>query len=535
MLMFCRKKIYFDGFLPPSKLDVRLKRLQGSTKQLSAFHETHSEPCRTSFPSPEQNPPPLFRGASLRTGLTALPPLPFIVPAILEALAASTTYGNSTEVVPGEADLYCAKYLLEYGGIVFTSDSDLLVHDLGPRGAVSFFNDIEMTVEDTLRTSVFQAAALSDRLKLLEPNGTQSLAFEIFLDSHGTFPKLLKQAQSGKAVGNKPKMFEEFLQEYTYVPGPSLMVDAPNVQVLQKLDPRISEYALQFPSVACSAGRPLVSVESASISPRIFLPFLLDCPSRTNAWEASTAIRQLAYGLVNIVVPSNEQVSTVFEYRKQLDKSTGRKLETVVLHELDTVCTSISEMYLALKAKFPRCEQSQVWIAVAVQHDVSWANTNSRVPICQLFLQNMARLQALESPKHFNWDITLFFTQLHGCLYSLRILKQILGLVVSYESKCTISEPTKRLSQLLCSLPRITEYPDLGVASSIIRKDGDAKFLVHLDQILVALDYQPPTAGQSLTANKVGKKKKRKRDQQASELPVSKTKSNNMFAALGMN
>jgi len=140
-----RKKIYFDGYLPPSKLNVRLERLRAQTKRLNDHHAANPTPGRPPPASPRPTSQVLFNNIATRPTLTALPPVPFLVPAILDTLRVSGTYRSMVEIVPGEADSYCARYLKQSGGIVFTGDSDLLVHDLSSVGAVCFFKDIEST------------------------------------------------------------------------------------------------------------------------------------------------------------------------------------------------------------------------------------------------------------------------------------------------------------------------------------------------------------------------------------------------------
>ncbi|KAH7386340.1 XPG domain containing-domain-containing protein [Cadophora sp. MPI-SDFR-AT-0126] len=531
------KKIYFDGFLPSAKLDVRLQRLQTSTHQLTQFHQSNNEPCRSSFPQPESTPPSLFQSTPVRSGLTALPALSFVVPAILEALKSSSGYSDVTEVVPGEADLYCARYLKQHGGLVFTSDSDLLVHDLGPNGGVNFFHDIELSGNDPsriLRTQTFHPAVISDRLALPKAYGLHSLAFEIFMDAHGTFPRLLTQAQSLKAITNQPQMFKDFLKEYASLPIESDLPaeSAGALRVLRTLDPRTSEYVLHFPSLARIAGQTLVSEEPASLSPHIFLPFLLDCPVRTNAWEVSTATRQLAYGLVNIIVPAREQASSVFEHRRQMERSGGRELMLPAVSDIPEACMNMLKTFEDLQKKLPNFDETQLWIALAVHQDVDWSTANSKTAIGQLFLQRMAYPKISDPSGYFGWDVVQFFAQLQGSLYSFRILKQITSLVVSTGPKASIPEAVYRLDSLLSSVPTLVDYPDLSTASSIIRKSEGMNFLKDLKAVMKALDYSPSTATSDSAKSRKSSKKKRKRDQAASDLPAVRPKSSNPFALL---
>ncbi|KAL2065512.1 hypothetical protein VTL71DRAFT_3182 [Oculimacula yallundae] len=533
------KRIFFDGFLPPAKLDVRLQRLQSSTHQLTQFHIKTDEPCRSSFPQAGEAPPSLFQNTAVRSGLTTIPALSFIVPAVLEALKDSSKFADITEVVPGEADLYCARYLKENGGVVLTSDSDLLVHDLGAQGAVSFFSDIELSTEGTseiLRTQVFRPATISARLELPGSHGLHSLAFEIFMDAQGTFPKLLAQAKSLHGVKSHPQMYDDFLKEYSPL-SPDSDTNESSVtmlQVLRRLDPRTSEYVLQFPSIAQIAAQPLVSGKIDFLSPNVFLPFLLDCPKVTNAWEVSTFIRQLAYGLVNTIVPLNEQCPSVFEHRKQIDKSKGRELMLPRHSDVSRACSSVLETFEELKMKLPSFTETQLWVAFAIHQDINWSMSNSKASISQAFLKRLALPKLSDASGYFGWDIVQFFAQLQGSLYSFRILQQITKLVVSSESRDLVPEAVVSLNSLLKSVPSIVEYPDLGIASSAVRKSQEGlRFLEDLKQALKVLDTSPSTTAAGLPKSRKSSKKKRKRDQLANEMSPSEASSSNPFALLG--
>ena len=136
--MAFRTAIYFDGYLPASKSDVRLGRVvESSTASNNYFLFTKIGIGRGS-----DDRPPFLRRKHSRIPIPA-----FAVPAILEALRSSKRYGHLTHLVPGEADEFCASHVSREGGALLTSDSDLLLYDLGQTGSVVFFNDIEFAAE----------------------------------------------------------------------------------------------------------------------------------------------------------------------------------------------------------------------------------------------------------------------------------------------------------------------------------------------------------------------------------------------------
>ncbi len=529
-----RKRIYFDGFLPPSKLNTRLERLVKQTSQLSQYHAANTTPCQASFPPLEPPAASPFYSSSVKSKLKALPPSPFLVPAVLEALLQSSRYRGITEVVPGEADLYCAKYLSQYGGIVLTGDSDLLVHNLGQDGAVSFFKDIEYSaIRDTVSSQIFQPAAISQRLELPTSHGLHAFAFEILKDSHITFRKLLVDARSLKAVTANSSEFKLFLKEYEQLQAPLNTKDSTKIlSLLRSLDPRISEYVLHYPYLAQIAEKEEIAKVSETV--HVFLPFLLDCPVRTNAWEISTVFRQLAYGLINLIVPDTQHRLTVSEHRKQQDMSTGRKLQLPTPSQIPDACNAITSLYSQLQQSLPGISGSQVWTAFALHQEIDYSHSQGKAQLSKLVVQQLADLgnksNMSKKKKGFTWDIVQFFAQIQGFYYSFRILQQIMSLVICHGPAQSLPEGLLHLHQQLVSLPKLCELPRLDGISSIIECLGKGAVSVITSQ--VSRDEKSvPTPQESGKRSKT--ERKRKGDQSAPEASVGRCKPNNPFEMLG--
>ncbi|KUJ14179.1 uncharacterized protein LY89DRAFT_784171 [Mollisia scopiformis] len=520
-------KIYFDGFLPARKFNTRLQRLIDQTRRLTQFHYNTPAPCRAAYPQVENELYNLFDSSSPGLHITSLPPIPFLVPAILEVIQKSAEYGPITTVVPGEADLWCAEYVKQHGGLVLTGDSDLLVHDLGPDGSVSFLTDIRPLPESPnagLCSPVYRLASIRDRLVLPKPNGIQSLAFEMVMDPDISFPNLLKQAQASDAISNYPKRFAEFIEEYSQsIPTLSQNIgDSTTQAVLQKLDPRISEGALQFPWIAKRHGdKPLSPIHT-------FLPFLLDCPIRTSAWECSTPVRQLAYGILNLIACKDEKIPSIFEHRKQMDKSGGRELELPDFSSISEACDSTLSLLSELRSSLPRLGARQIWIAFAIHLHTQWSIANDKSSLTTLFMQQFVQLKDHETWESFSWEAIQFFSELQASLYSCRILKQILGLVIAHGGTEALPKSLSSLYAKLQSLPDLTEFPTLGDASSALRKKGGQEIMVTIQCVVDALLPLPVVAAQTTPKAK----KKRKRGLHLSEPSNDKKRPNNPFELL---
>jgi hypothetical protein len=525
------KKIFWDGFLPSTKYDTRVQRLIGHTRQLGKFHHENPTPCRASYPRFENELDDPF-DSSVQSNLTALPSLPFLVPAILETLVQSAEYGALTEVVPGEADLWCAQYSREHGGLILTGDSDLLVHDLGLNGAVSFLKDVQHAAnksEEGIQTYIYRPATIVKRLDLPESQGLRSLAFEIVKDPYITFPKLLKQAQTSDAITGHPEEFCGFLKEYVQVL-PSISNNIKNYAdietVLRRLDPRISEYILQSLSFAPRDNTPKLTTGGNGTDTHIFLPFLLDSPVHTSAWETSMSVRQLAYSLINLMASGDEQIQCVFEHRKQVDKSNGRELQLTEAVSIPDSCDALLMYLMELKSKLPGLSESRIWTA--------WSICQDKSSLVSLFMQQFLQIEASEEPSNFTWDIVRFFAELQASQYSFRILKQILDVVVASSDLLNLPLPVQSLYAQLQFLPDLIHFPSLFDASCAVRKSGDQELMVAINHIIQtlnppAMDIEEPVKG---SKKKKKKKTKRKRDSQTVELSDTKKRPTNMFELL---
>jgi hypothetical protein len=447
--------IYFDGYLPPTKLAVRMERLRVQTKRLSDYYN----PNQTRSKSPAGQGTISNSKSSGPNIATAFPP-PFLVPAVMDALNVIDRYKTITTVVPGEADLYCARYLEQHGGIVLTGDSDLLVHGLGPKGAVCFFADINATPEintGSLRSHIFRPPVIADRLALPKPHGLHSLAFEILMDTQGTFRKLLAQAVSLNSINEDECKYEEFCQEYAVPKSNTRKAEVSDgsesiefLQALQKLDPRISEFVIQFPSIASLAGQDILD----SASRHVFLPFLLDCPVRTNAWEISTPVRQLAYGLVNSIVPQSERRSTMFEHRRQQKNSGGREWQLPSMSEIPDACSDLVAQFDKLSAKLFDLSCVDIWTVWAIYQDVGYSSSHGKPDLSVLATGQLFDTRNKSSMvQNYTWDIIQFYAHVEGSYYSFRILKQIIGLLITHSQRKQLPASIFLLHDCLKTLP----------------------------------------------------------------------------------
>jgi len=511
------------------------------TKQMSTYHEAWPQviPSLAGKQPVKAAKSSVFNFGSSAITSSKIPASPFLVPAVIEKLQGSPHYRDITAVLPGEADLYCARYVKEHGDIVFTGDSDLLVHDLGEMGSVAFFKDLELLDSSntkSLRCHQYRIAVVVERLRLKPSHGLQALAFEMFMDPHASFPKLLQKAKDLKAVLEYPGMYEEFAKEYQALPkevhtaeGPEIPSQKSLQAILRRLDPRISEYVLQFPKPAGAAELPFpTSPQSVqkSHSVDVFLPFLLDCPSKTSAWEMSTAVRQLAYGLMNLVEPKEDQITSVVEHRRQQKGSRGREWQLPTYDEIQEACSALIGLVGNINKSLSSLPDFDIWRAIALHQDLEYAYSSGKQSLGQ------SVIKAGGSQKRLSWEIIHFSAQVQASYYSFRMLKQILKVVLACRDIDDLPPALPVLDKKLQSLPDLAALPTFYNDLQLFGGSMDSKAFIAVCKLFEGDNIETAVQEEVLKPSKKDKKKKRKREQ-ATAIPVDISKRpNNMFDLL---
>ncbi|KAI0842247.1 XPG domain containing-domain-containing protein [Hypoxylon sp. FL0890] len=503
------RKIYFDGYLPPSKWEVRRKRLLNQSQHMKAL--VSSEPFGSAT-TPESAFSDLIADITFtrligRTTSNTLPKPPFMVPAVLEALKNSEDWGPLVVVVPGEADMFCAQDIRENGGTLLTSDSDLLIQDLGPEGNVSFFWDV-VPVDPTSKQPGMMACKMSfhdinERLGLTNIGGLPRVAFEKQKGGMGFNTALQKARDSRKDTLNSLEYltFLEELELKEYIPA-----HHPVLSILSSLDPRISEVVIQTlllekgPESSALDAKKLRGPETLSI----FLPILVENRDKRSAWTVSTNVRQIAYSVLQELV--HQRSGMIIEYRT-LDSSTaltGRQVEIPDLEETIANCTQQVATLKKLAKSVPSLDMQ--WLAFAIYQDVEWSSLEQRSPLSAILVNKS--LNQPKNPDEYSWDLIHFTAQVQACLYSLRIEKQILDVVLSMGRDLPV--PVQQLRDCLESLPLIAEWPTVERMFNLLSKFGNAQGLTKIANILGI----PSVKVEEVAMDSTEPKKRQKKDQQ---------------------
>ena len=517
------------------------------TRQMASYHEawpavipTSNAPSRKTH---DQSPNLSMLSLGPSKVQEKIPALPFLVPAVIEKLQATPKYASITIVQPGEADLYCARHVKEHGGIVLTGDSDLLVHDLGTAGSVAFLKDlnvVENLNRKSLRCQVYEISTIVERLALKPIHGIRPLAFEMVMDAHASFLNLVQRAKGCKAMTEYPGIYAEFAAEYLAL-SKDLHVEysaesRPNSiqSKLRSLDPRISEFVLQFPLPAAAARLPFERQRDREV--QIFLPFLIDCPSKTSAWEASTATRQLAYGLLNLITPPQHQVSSIIEHRRQQSKeSRGREWALPnedQIAEAAQDLVSLHDRIIGLSIT-----NTEAWRFMAYYQDLELAESTGKESL------GMKVTAEGNHNKRLSWDAVHFSAQLQGSYYSFRMLKQVLGVVLACRPASKLPASLNALGDKLKHLEGLELLPGFYADLRAFRGTEDRSYLRDIAAWLESPSDAEAKEEAARNKKEAAERKKEKRNkskrkrgalgEDRSVMPTAERQKTNMFELLG--
>ncbi|VUC20167.1 unnamed protein product [Clonostachys rosea] len=495
--------IYFDAYLPVGKRDVRMDRSAKLFIQLMQFCNNCPKGCDSKhlFGTPEDNLD-LFTTKLPSTHKQLVPPS-FLVPAIIDALDQCSRYRHLVSLVPGEADAFCAHHLAAHGGIVLTSDSDLLVHDLG-QGKVVFFRDIHASATDTWKCIIYDSRNICERLGL-KPSGGNICRFgyEVYREPHASISQLVQNCSS--PIPDEAE-YDKFCQQYLQHELANLPVTAQGETVqLRNLDPRISELVLQLGSSTEDA--PIDS----SIESRMFLPVLIENPLRGSAWEPCTPIRQLAYTIYRWIVPGPN--STVHEYRRvQNVGHKGREVSMIPQREAIELLQSLLQTLQRTKDLVDGVDGISYWTLLCMALNIKECQEQDKQSHILQILTQSSEHTSLKPGSKIPWDTIHATAHLQASLYSFRILKQILSLVPN-DAWTHLPSEAKELHETLKPLPGFTDFPSVKRTEELLQK----KLALETLDLLRSFVHIP--------VRKVKEKKalkKRKKDNKGNGLPTKR-------------
>ncbi|KAI1498175.1 XPG domain containing-domain-containing protein [Biscogniauxia marginata] len=491
------RKIYFDGYLPPSKWGVRRQRLYDQFQSMRTLLSSH--PSGSARPHED-----LFGDLKAEMSLTRifmgqrfsrLPKPPFLVPAVIELLGLSQYWGPLVQVVPGEADMYCAEDVRRNGGTVLTNDSDLLIEDLGPKGTVAFFRDVvpvdPSSIEAGITACKFSYHDINNVLALTNIGGLLRVAFEMSTGSLRFWKAIDTAKRNQGEVFDSPK-YQLFVKDHQMKE--YLSAEHPIFKIISIIDPRISEVIVQSRLLEEEGIVPDGTGETPPRGPKnpsIFLPVLIEDQNKRSAWTTSTPVRQLAYSILQDSV--SRRSADMIEYRvlDPADTKTGRLVEIPGPGETVEQCARLARTLAKMNERAPLADMR--WFAFAIYQDVEWSASEEQPPLSAALVYKTGNGND-DTEEWYSWDLIHFTAHVQASLYSFRIMKQVLDVVTSLG--LDLSAPARQLHESLASLPIIAEWPTVEDMPGLLSRFREANALTSITDILgipeIAKPEDPP-------------------------------------------
>lgn len=353
-------------------------------------------------------------------------------------------WSDFTEIIPGEADVFCAALAAQNPGTaILTSDSDLFLFETGLDSAIIFFDTIRVEgygdetglaeSHMTIKAMKYRPASIADRLGI---PALSYLAHELNQSSRSKLAELVRRAKIASGSSSKTPAYLTFLEEYDLQN--VLQYDPSEAQTLQNLDTRISELYMQCPWTNST-------FQDQNQAPRIYLPFLVEDHSRKCAWAESVEIRRLAYSLLNLNAASStgSKVTVVTECVRRgrrfcfdnihLYSIEGGEIEKELGSFLETL-KSFERRYHLHHHQHASYENPLFWRTYALYEiNKDWFTTNNDPSafINHAALKSFLGLNRVsENDRFYNetivWDDIHALAQLQAVLYTLRMVKQII-------------------------------------------------------------------------------------------------------------
>jgi hypothetical protein len=321
-------------------------------------------------------------------------------------------WADITVMVQGEADVECARVSKLTGCAVLTDDSDLLLHDLGPSGAVLFLGSVQSPsrVWDPIKPDIQGLRICPDSLaRRLGITSIQRFGYELTKDPHLRFAEIIRRSKANEAT-ELSSDYHDFLREYQTT-DQDLALRAKKLS--EPMDPRISELFWQYeiPGIYCVGDQP-----------HVYLGVLNEDPTRQCAWKQGRAYRCLGYSVLNLSRPVDDQYTIVQEFVRRGGRIVADQIA------LSGTETTISEMELLrqrldlARSTFDSTAES-FWFMFALSEIYREASNPTTIPSGVQLESFLASGYMEQSTK---WTDIHLLAQVQAVLYSLRMLQQLL-------------------------------------------------------------------------------------------------------------
>lgn len=446
VLMISRLYFFFDGGLPAHKRDIRLERLEKTRKQLRTYRQVYPQsPQLTSAAGePADLNQAVWKHVALSTRQATPPPPPFMVASVIETLL-QTKWREDLQIVPGEADAFCAQAAKATDAAVLTSDSDLVVYDLGDHGWVILLHSMERTYRASTGQSYITAFGLNPAsvAKRLTVPSLLLFGFERYMDPSVSVATVKDRARNRGRVEKYKTEYSAYTMQYS--PTNPAAVNL----ILNTVDPRTAELLVDMNNVSAA-------------SAHLFLPVLFEDPSRDSSWSYGSLFRQLACSI--LLLNQSLAPKPVFEYARKGGRIAATSVNAVRPAEINQHIADVIHLfdqYLGLNSKVALSEGSVVlhWWILGL-HCVCEQKTNKGKTPPTVSVYRILGLSSVRATASWTWDDLHLHANTQAVLYSIRILAQIVRHVIQRDGTFRLDVPTE-LQELHLRLETMPDIQDL--------------------------------------------------------------------------
>lgn len=291
------------------------------------------------------------------------------------------------------------------------------------------------------RCDIFQAfvnktSNISSRLGF---DDFRSVAFEIAVDTHTSFAVAINRAELRQEDSSDQKPLQIFFDEYD--------IKRSNLEGYQRTDMALA--AGRFNGLFLDARN-----SEMIVSGSMYLPFLIDDPSKTSAWNVSRQLRLFAYSCLAIGI--DQFPKSIFEHGRRGARIVENRVQTLSCEDTVAFAKTLIERLESFEVLVSGLCKQHFWRLFAAHSVYKWYLDEEKSPPSESSL--VAAYAGITAGDKLDWYDIHISAQLQAFLYAFRALKQFLNyLNVKADGRSLLPAELWAVQTKLISLPSINE------------------------------------------------------------------------------
>lgn len=348
-----------------------------------------------------------------------------MVACILDELRNDSGSDYPVQVVPGEADSYCAAIARLTGAAILSNDSDMTMYDLGSEGSLVLLDTLDLTPvcdvqHDQKRKSDILLAQRLHPLNIARRLGLTMLDGKLSLLRFG-FERANYPSESTGWIRSRctdvqctelSEEFKRFCELYRDERKIGTVMDI--INPLIQLDPRLSELHCQYHCIEYMA--------QSLHDPHIYMPLMVEDPTRDSSWTYGKGFRILAYSLLGLSAESKSNFRNherITEFQKRGQHIAGVPLKALnraeMLSSMETLGRDLRKSTFADDAVL-------TWRLFGLKEVNAEKVRNGKPTISLAWASEFLSRGYVDG--ELSWEDIHVYANIQAVLYSLWILKQ---------------------------------------------------------------------------------------------------------------